>query len=328
MPRRVLITGVNGFTGRHLAMALAQDCGLEVLGSGRRPGSALPLAGYRPCDLTDGEQVAELIAWARPDITFHLAGCFADASAALLDAVNIGGFTHLRKQLRRLATRQPVRMLLVGSAAEIGPVSAADLPLDESIICRPVTAYGASKHAVVQAALAEPDDTGLEIVVARPFNLLGAGLDLRLAPAAFANALQAVARGETDTIECGWLDARRDYLDIADAIAAYRMLIDHAPPGTLAHVCSGRSVRMGDLLAALMTHAGVRATVRSAPHPREHDIADIRGSHARLTALTGWQPRVPLAESLAALTTGTVVPMGMPAGNGLVDQLDGHRRDP
>ena len=87
-------------------------------------------------------------------------------------------------------------------------------------------------------------------------------------------------------------------------MAAYRLLLEQAAPGTLANVCSGRSVRLGDLLAELMALAGVRATVRAAQRHRAHDIADIRGSHARLTALTGWQPRVPLEQSLAALVAG------------------------
>jgi nucleoside-diphosphate-sugar epimerase len=306
--RRVLITGVNGFTGRHLAATLGRDPGLVVLGTGRRPRAARPLAGYRPCDLADREQVGRLVVWAQPDVVYHLAAAWGDASPAELEAVNVHGFEHLRDQLRRFAAGRRVRLLVIGSAAEIGPVAAEQLPVDELVACRPVTPYGASKHAVVKAALAEPADTGLEIVVARPFNLLGAGLDRRLAPGGFAAAVAAVARGETDTIHTGWLEARRDYLDIADAVAAYRLLAERAAPGTLVHICSGHSVRMGDLLAELIGLAGVRPTVHAAAAPRPHDIADIRGSHARLTALTGWRQRVPIEQSLAALLAAAVGP--------------------
>jgi GDP-4-dehydro-6-deoxy-D-mannose reductase len=76
--------------------------------------------------------------------------------------------------------------------------------------------------------------------------------------------------------------------------------MDHAPGGTLANVCSGRSVRTGYLLDRLVELAGVRATI-VAGAPRDGDIADIRGSHALLTEVTGWQPTIPLDESLANL---------------------------
>jgi GDP-4-dehydro-6-deoxy-D-mannose reductase len=297
---RVLITGVNGFTGRHLAAALAHDPGLTVLGTGRRDVTSAAVTGYRSCDLSDEQSVRELVTWAAPDVVYHLAAAWGTVSADELEAVNIRGFERLRDAFRAQACGHRVRMLIIGSAAEIGAVASEQLPVDESVTCRPTTPYGRSKHALVEAALAEPNTSGLEIVVARPFNLVGSGLGEGLAPGRFAAAVQAVARGETDTIQCGWLEGRRDYLDIADAVRAYRLLVDHSPPGTLAHVCSGRSVRTGDLLDRLVALAGVRATI-VAGAPRDGDIADIRGSHALLTAMTGWQPAIPLHESLSAL---------------------------
>lgn len=304
MTRHILITGVTGFSGRHLAAALASEPTTLVFGTGRRATCAAPLAGYRPCDILDGgiEQVVE---WAKPEIVYHVAGCQADASPESLTAVNVGGFEQLRNALRRLAARQRVRMLVIGSAAEIGHVPPEALPVDESIICKPTTAYGQSKHALVQAALAEPPESGLEIVVARPFNLVGAGLGLGLAPGRFAAAVRAVADGQTTTIQCGWLGGKRDYLDIRDAVRAYQVLVALAAPGTLANVCSGRSVQTGDVLARLLAIAGATATIVAQEHPLDHDIADIRGSHALLTAMTGWQPAIDLHDSLAALYGGT-----------------------
>ncbi len=300
-PRRVLITGVNGFSGRHLAAFLAREPGLAVLGTGRSIRPSVPVAGYRPCDVTDEQAIQELVAWAMPDAVYHLAGAWNAATEEALFDVNVRAFERLRDALRGQAQGRAVRMLVVGSAAEIGLVPPAQLPVDESVACHPVTAYGRSKHALVQAALAEPAGSGLEIVVARPFNLIGAGLSDKLAPGRFAAAVRAVARGETDTIHCGWLDGRRDYLDISDAVRAYRQLMDFAPPGTLTNVCSGRSVRTGELLDRLVKRAGVAPRIVATEQPRDGDLADIRGSHAFLSSMTGWQPRIELDESLAAL---------------------------
>jgi GDP-4-dehydro-6-deoxy-D-mannose reductase len=263
--------------------------------------ATVPLVNYRSCDLGDEHSVNNLVAWASPDVVYHLAAAWGTAAADELEAVNLRGFERLRDALRIQARARRVRMLVIGSAAEIGVVSPDQLPVDESVACRPTTPYGRSKHALVQAALAEPRDSGLEVIVARPFNLIGAGLGDGLAPGRFAAAVRAVARGETDTIHCGWLDGRRDYLDISDAVRAYRLLVDHAPAGTLANVCSGRSVRTGDLLDGLVKRAGVAPRIVAAETPREGDVADIRGSHALLSSMTGWQPRIELGESLAAL---------------------------
>ena len=301
MLRRVLITGVDGFTGRHLAASLADDPEIIVLGTGRRTATTAPVADYRRCDITDATAVRELIEWAEPDVVYHLAALLGHASSADLEAVNVGGFENLRGPLQSLARRRTVRMLIVGSAAEIGNVPPDRLPVDETVDCRPVTAYGRSKHSLVRSALAEPVDSGLYILVARTFNLLGAGLADHLKLGVFATALRAVARGETDTVRCGWLDTHRDYLDVGDAVRAYRMLVDRGPPGEVVNVCSGSSIQTGHLLTRLLHVAGLKATIVAAAAPRVDEITEIRGSHAKLSALTGWSPRVPLDVSLSAL---------------------------
>lgn len=302
MVRRVLITGVNGFTGRNLAAALRSDPSLDVLGTGRRDRPDLSPDTYRRCDLTVAEDVRSLVAWARPQVIYHLAG-LRGGSEPLLHAANVTAFEWLRHELRAAAMATPIRMLVIGSAAEIGPVPADQLPVDERVACRPVTAYGRSKHAVVQSALAEPAESGLEISVARTFNLIGAGLDTTLAPAAFAAQVRACRRGDAHEIRCGWLGGKRDYLDIADAVEAYRLLAEHGRPREILNVCSGRLVRMGEILDMLLAIAGVHVPVTAPLEPSPDDIPAMCGSHARLTALTGWQPRIDLRASLRAILT-------------------------
>lgn len=302
MLRRVLITGVDGFTGRHLEALLRSDPELDVLGTGRRDRPGVSPEAYRRCDLTVDDDVRSLVAWARPQVVYHLAG-LRGGSEEMLQAVNVAAFERLRHELRSLAGAMPVRMLVVGSAAEIGPVPADRLPVDEHAPCHPVTAYGRSKQALVQSALAEPRESGLEIVVARTFNLIGAGLDVALAPAAFAAQVRACQRGDARDIRCGWLGGRRDYLDVADAVRGYRLLLEHGRPCEVVNVCSSRMIRMGEILDTLLTIAGVRVPIVAPAEPSPHDIPAICGSHERLTSLTGWQPRIDITTSLVTLLT-------------------------
>lgn len=300
MARRVLITGVDGFTGRHLVAHLREFPDLEVFGAGRRAQGSAALDGYRHCDVTDRASVDATVRWARPDVVYHLAGLWGDAAEQDLIRVNVDAFEHVRDSLRGFARTRTIRMLVVGSAAEIGAVPKGQLPVDEAVACRPLTAYGRSKHALVRAAVAEPAGSGLEIIVARTFNLVGPGLDDRLALGAFVAQVRRAKRGGLQSIHCGWLDGRRDYLDVADAVQAYRRLADRGPAGQIVNVCSGRSHRMRDLLERLMSLAGVQVPVIAAGR-RAHDVADMRGSCRRLSDTTGWRPRVGLEESLAAL---------------------------
>lgn len=304
MSRRVLITGATGCSGRHLAAHLRESCADVVLGTGRRATPPPRLDGYRPCDLTDPRAAAALVEWARPDVVHHLAGGRGADTQPEAHRRAVDAFENLRAALRARIDRRPVRLLVVGSAAEIGRVPDTLLPVDETVECRPLTAYGAAKHAVVQAALAEPRGGGLDIVVARTFNLVGPGLDERLALGRFAAHVRAARRGAAGVLRCGWLGGRRDLVDVRDAVRAYRLLADAGPPGTIANVCSGTSWRMADLLERLVAIAGVRVEVEAAGQPGADDVADMRGSHRTLSRMTGWQPAIALERSLADMLVG------------------------
>ena len=260
-------------------------------------------ADFLPCDLTDPEAVRQAVERADPDLVFHLAGIFGSDSPEEIRRVNVGGFVHLRDALRRQAGRRgrPIRMLVVGSAAELGITGATRLPVAENACCQPETAYGRSKWEATRLALAEPTDGPLAIVVARPFNLVGPGLSPRLALGNFARQIADVVRGRADAIRCGPLDTRRDYLDVRDAVEAYRLLVERGRPGQLYHVCAGRSYRIGDLLQRMLALAGASAAILSQPTDRAGDLADIYGDPGKIAAECGWTAKIDIDRSLADL---------------------------
>jgi GDP-4-dehydro-6-deoxy-D-mannose reductase len=291
---RVLITGIHGFTGRHLAARLAETSSATLIGL--------------PCDLTDPEAVRQAVERADPDVVFHLAGIFGSESPEAIQRVNVGGFVSLRDALRRQAERRgrPIRLLTVGSAAELGRAGAARLPVAEDACCQPETAYGRSKWEATRLALAEPSEGPLEIVVARPFNLVGPGLSPRLALGNFARQIADVALGRASVIRCGPLDARRDYLDVRDAVEAYRLLVERGRPGQLYHVCAGRSYAVGDLLQRMLALAGAGPEILSQPTDWAGDLADIYGDPGKLIAECGWAPTIDIDRSLADLVAWAI----------------------
>jgi GDP-4-dehydro-6-deoxy-D-mannose reductase len=303
--QRILITGVGGFGGRHLLARLRGEHPAAIIGLDTLPVEAVAPDDwtYLRCNLTDAAAVLQAVEQARPQIVFHLAGRFRASSAEQLRQVNVDGFRHLVTALRQAAERtRPIRMVSVGSAAEIGSAGIARLPVTEEVACQPDTDYGRSTFEATRLALAEPVDGPLEIIVARPFNLIGAGLDPALSLGSFAQQVAVAARGQLDSIRCGRLDTRRDYVDVHDAVEAMLALAFRGRPGQIYNVASGRSYAIGDLLERMIRLAGLSVPVVVDPaRLRPDDIADIYGDPTKLSRETGWQPTVPIDQSLASL---------------------------
>lgn len=297
----ILITGSNGFTGAHLVRYLRSQCAGPIVGLDIASGAANPVDEYFACDLTDAQAVHRVVSGVCPSVVYHLAARTQGVPDEVIERTNVEGFRNLRDALAQVTSDRPIRMVTIGSAAEIGSRGAAQSPISEDVTCEPETAYGRSKWQVTQLALAEPADSDLRIVVARPFNLLGPGLPASLSLGHFARQVAAVASGRADGVNCGPLDARRDYLDVRDAVRAYVALAECGRAGQVYNVCSGRSYRVGELLDTLIRLAGVTVPVQSdiARHPV--GVPDIYGDNTKLKDHTGWQPRVSIEQSLKDL---------------------------
>jgi GDP-4-dehydro-6-deoxy-D-mannose reductase len=305
MPRRrVLITGVCGFSGRYLAARLRRGPDVTILGLDREPAPPGLVDGHFRCGLTDPAAVRAAIIEARPDVVYHLAGLIGPAPAEQIEEVNVGGYRALVEALRLCAREaaEPIRVLTVGSAAEIGPVDRTQLPLTELVPCRPETAYGKSKLAVTHLACSEPAEGPLAIVVARAFNLVGPGLSPQLALGSFARQLADVRAGRADAIRCGPLDGRRDYVDVRDTVEAYMALAERGRAGQIYNVCAGRSQRMADLLQIMIELAGRRVPVIiDAGRTTAVGPDDIYGDRTKIAHDVGWEPAIPIRQSLAEL---------------------------
>jgi len=292
---RVFITGAAGFSGRHLIAELRTRPGVRLTGCDVAHESPPGLDHYLACDLTDATTLGGLVRQAQPQVIYHLAGLFGASDPALLWRANVEGLKCLMAAARALGA---ARIIVVGSAAEIGPPG--QMPVDESVACRPVSPYGQSKWQATQLALSEPADSPLDVIVARPFNLSGPGLSRSLALGRFAGQVADCLAGRADRLRCRNLDHRRDYLDVRDAVRAYVALAERGQPGQVYHVCRGRSYLIRDLLDLLLARAGRQITVEVEPTPPgAADVPDIVGDCSKLAAHTDWQPMIEIEQSLA-----------------------------
>jgi GDP-4-dehydro-6-deoxy-D-mannose reductase len=285
---RAVVTGSTGFSGRHLLLALAER-GIEAV----RVTHASDGPGLRRIDVTSARAWEEALRDAAPDLVFHLHGSRAGEAASVL-AHGAGAAAALLEGAA--AARCEARVLLVGSAAEYGPLSPEELPVAEDRPAAPDTSYGIAKHAQTLVGLAAAA-RGQRVAIARTANLVGPGAPADSALGALARQVVAVERGKRHAIESGPLDAVRDLVDVRDAVRAYiDLALSSEAAGRVVHVASGRAVRMRDALALLVDAAGVRCEVRE-DRARPRGVPAFVASTARLRSILGERSWIPLERS-------------------------------
>lgn len=292
-----LVTGSTGFCGARLVEFLELQ-GLHV--DRVSPNRHAP--GVRQVDFSDAEALAQVLRQTRPAYIFHLSGASGDADLATFVRVNCLHAAVLLDAIA-LAELDDVRVLMVGSAAEYGPLGEADLPAAEGGPTLPTSAYGITKLAQTRLALSRAPH-GLRITVARPSNIVGPGMSPHLALPSFAAQLALIERGERPPIlEVGNLDAVRDFIDIADAVEIFWKLVNApAAYGRVVNVASGQGVRLGDALGRLQEAFGTDVELRVAPgRGGSPDVPVFYADRRRLDATIVSHRNVPLPSSIRAL---------------------------
>ncbi|MBZ4371575.1 GDP-mannose 4,6-dehydratase [Corallococcus interemptor] len=295
---RVLVTGADGFVGRHACAALraAGDEVVEVHGP-RGEGISSTALHF---DIADEAKVKAAVSEVKPDAVLHLAGFSSVAKShqnpARVFAVNTMGVVHLLTALRESAPK--ARVLLVGSGEVYGPV-AEGTRAEESHRHVPLSPYAASKSAGELAGEQFFRSYGMEVILARPFNHLGAGQDPTFVVPSFAAQIRAIALGTVDPVlRTGNLDAIRDFSHVKDVVDAYRLLLLQGEAGQAYNVGSGEGRTIRSLLEEMLHLSGVQARIELDPaRLRPSDIPSLVADPGKLRAL-GWAPRLTVADAL------------------------------
>lgn len=261
---KILLTGTDGFTGRHFAV-MAQAAGHDVL----------PLQA----NLTDRAAVqAEVLATA-PDAVVHLAAIsfvgHADNNAFY--AVNVIGTTNLLAALVQLP--KPLHRVLLASSANIYGNSKQS-PIAEDRPPAPVNHYATSKLAMEYMALTYTDK--LDLVITRPFNYTGPGQDVNFVipklVAHFARRAPSIALGN--------LNVEREFNDVQMVCSAYLQLLQHGEPGETYNVCSGQPYTLQHVISTLTRLTGHKIQVEVNPaFVRANEVHRLCGNPAKLQAL-------------------------------------------
>lgn len=294
---RALVTGADGFVGRHLLRHLtASGDAVRAAAGAHFAGDDIDGITATAVDIRDADALIALARDAAPDVIYHLAAVSGAGDREQADAaINVNVIGSLNVLRACAALEAQARLILVSSAMVYGSAAPGEA-LSEEHVLAPSNVYGASKLAAEKACAALAVHLGIDLVVARPFNHTGPGQTTNYAVPAFAVKIAAVRRGETDCIPTGSLEAIRDLSDVRDVVRAYRLLATAAPDAY--NIASGRGIGMGALLERMLVLAGVDARIDAPASNAGSDPSILIGDALHLARRTGWQPTIDLDTTL------------------------------
>jgi GDP-4-dehydro-6-deoxy-D-mannose reductase len=306
---RILVTGINGFAGRHLAGELFEADHI-VVGAGRGP-EVDPTIGrfvseYYSGDLTQQSDVNAL-PLGDVDVVINLAGVAVThggvATAELYTRVNVSAVQMLAEGiLKQKEDRQP-RLLAISSGAVYD--STKEPPFNESSDLVPVgerSDYVESKIRM-EKVLRTYREQGLNYVIARPFNHVGPGQSPHFLVRDLADSLLAAQVNGSNTVSVGDLTKERDFTDVRDMVRAYRLLAEASKVALdqeVYNICSGQAVSAEKILSMLVQEFGAIdfTPVLDDSRLNPFDAQTLFGSYMSLHDETGWFPTIPLKETI------------------------------
>lgn len=266
---RVLVTGLEGFTGRYLKSSLEAQ-GHIVIGL--------------QCDLTDSNAVVLEVAEINPEAVAHLAGVVfvghGDTNAFY--EVNLIGTCNLLAALAQYAPS--VRSILLASSANVYGNQPEGV-LSEESIPNPANDYAVSKYAMEQMAQLWVDRLPLFIV--RPFNYTGVGQDEKF----LIPKIVTHFREKKAVVELGNIEVWRDFGDVRSVSTAYTRLLEVCPRGKTFNVCTGIPYSLSEIVALCKKITGHRIDIKVNPEfIRANEVRVLAGSNSRLVGLMdGWK---------------------------------------
>jgi GDP-4-dehydro-6-deoxy-D-mannose reductase len=333
---RVLITGVTGMAGSHLAEYLLERGDVEVYGTMRwrsrldnlediqttgrlntmeglnitdagqlqrhaRPGAA----NVVECDVCDATSTAQVVAAVAPDRIFHLAAqSFVPTSwstPAQTIQTNVIGQLNVFEAVRRAGLRPTIH--IAGSSEQYGMVYENEVPIREMNPFRPLSPYAVSKVAQEMMAYQYCKTYGFRTIVTRAFNHTGPRRGQVLVTSNFAMQIAEMEAGLREpVIEVGDLTSKRDWSDVRDVVRAYWLALDHCTPGEAYNISSERPRSVGEMLDILRGLSTSQVETRvDQTRLRPSDVKLLWGDCSKFRAVTGWAPTIPFSTTMADL---------------------------
>lgn len=283
--RAVFVTGATGFIGRHLCRALRHH-GARVTATSRSGAVVIGVRTLPGVDLIRDDLVS-IMRGDIPEVIFHCAGLTRGSAQAL----ETGNITTAQRLLDAAAALpRPLRIVVLSSAAIWEPMREGQAMIGESHPFGPVGPYGAAKLRMTELAL----QSGLDVAVACPFNVIGPGQPVWQMP----QVLWKELRANPARIELRDPSVIRDWIDVRDVAEALILLANPQATDGIYNVCTGTGRSIAEVVAALCRIGGLNPNILG---PKQAPISlngRSIGNPGKIFAATGWKAHVPLDSSL------------------------------
>lgn len=290
--KKILLLGSNSFTGVYFKDYIRKK-GLNekycLFGADRQEAQndGDGFLAYRKVNLLEKHELENLLLDIRPDYIINLIGTFSADSYEEYLKVNSDISRYIFESIVKTGLHIE-KILVIGSAAEYGNIPT--LPINEDSNTCPVNFYGLTKLIQTNISRYFYNNHGLNINVARTFNIIGKGISNKLSVGNFLEQIEKTPDG--GTIKTGNLKSKRDYLHIEDVIDAYWKITTTGKPGEIYNVCSGKSCSMEFLLQGLVKESNKELKiVTDERFLKLKDLTDIYGDNTKLVTQTGWYPK-------------------------------------
>lgn len=291
MKEKVLITGINGFTGIHLEKYLTEQ-GLDVFGTVI---DTPKTKNHFQCNITHKAEVKNIISTIKPDYVVHIAAIsfVGESNASLIYDVNVLGTENILQALVDNNVK-PKKIILASSATIYG--NQGKEVLDESMCPKPVNHYGCSKLAMEH--IVKNYFNTFNIIITRPFNYTGIGQEKHFLIPKIINHYAKKA----PFIELGNIHIAREFNDIEDVIKIYYRLLLSDVSSSIVNLSSNKPVKLLDVIEQMNTIARYTMEVRVNPDfVREHEIVSLAGSTKKLQNIIGNIEHTPINKTLSTM---------------------------
>lgn len=298
--KRVLITGVTGMIGKHLAKALGEK-GYEVAGLSRATSAARYESKsndykHYQGDILDVKFLREVWKDWQPDLVYHLAAqAYNGESWRAEDTtyqLNIQGSRNVFETCLELSPN--ARVIPACSSAEYGFVPEDMIPIiEDKTPLQPITPYGVSKAAMEMMARQFHLNFGLDVVLPRLFIHVGPDHPPVTALQNFARQIAYIKLGLQEPImKVGNLSSSRDFVDVRDGVDALILLAEKGKSGEVYNVCYGKDWTMQESLDKLVAFSNMNIKVETDPKLfRPSDEKVLLGNPDKLNQL-GWKAKI------------------------------------